>query len=157
MNTTAYILVEKSEKISYTFGKKKTICPSPFWGLYLDFCHCIVLVKTGSRLQWVFFLVLFPRACRTEQNRTKLYLAKLRPYIWRKSTMHATYMNKGTKDKIIYRIQGLKLTVAGSKFAAWKFSLLPGQAVGSKKLPPGKVLRTLSTLSVVNVFSANTF
>ena len=35
---------------------------------------------------------------RTEQNRTKLYLAKLRPYIWRKSTMHATYMNKGTKE-----------------------------------------------------------
>ena len=34
----------------------------------------------------------------TEQNRTKLYLAKLRPYIWRKSTMHATYMNKGTKE-----------------------------------------------------------
>ena len=52
-------------------------------------------------------------------------------------------------------MQGSKLTVASSKFAAWKFSLLPGQTVGSKKLLPGKVPQTLSNLSVVNVFSAN--
>ena len=44
---------------------------------------------------------------------------------------------------------------SSSKFATRKFSLLPGQTVGSKKLLPGKVPRTLSTLSVVNVFSAN--
>ena len=52
-------------------------------------------------------------------------------------------------------VQGSKLTVASSKFATWKFSLLPGQKVGSKKLLLGIVLQTLSTLSVVNIFSEN--
>ena len=57
-------------------------------------------------------------------------------------------------DSLKYK-QSSKLTVASSKFATWKFSLLPDQIVGSKKLLPGIVPWTLSSLSAVNVFSAN--
>ena len=42
--------------------------------------------------------------------------------------------------------QGSKLTEASSKFVPWKFSLLPGQTVGSKTLLSGIVPWTLSTL-----------
>ena len=44
------------------------------------------------------------------------------------------------------RDHGSKLTVASSKFATWKFSLLPGKTVGSKKLLSGIVPWTLLTL-----------
>ena len=45
-----------------------------------------------------------------------------------------------------YLEQGSKLTVASSKFATWKFSLLRGKTIGSKKFLPGIVPWTLSTL-----------
>ena len=62
--------------------------------------------------------------------------------------------SEGEKARLVCRhversnsaVQGSKLTVASSKFATWKFSLLPGQTVGSKKVLPGIVPRTLSTL-----------
>ena len=75
------------------------------------------------------------------------------PYAW-KHIFGWPHSFGGSGYQYVYS-QGSKLTVASSKFATWKFSLLPGQTVGSKQLLPGIMPQTLSTLSVVNVFSAN--
>ena len=79
--------------------------------------------------------------CKTHRSNGKLFSYCFITLFQQTEMQHLSWY-----ERLANTQQGSKLTVASSKFATWKFSLLPGQTVGSKKVLPGIVPRTLSTL-----------